>query len=333
MARKSTTKKLNVAVIGIGNMGKNHVRNYAEIKGANLVAVSDLDEELGRATAEQYDCKYYKDHREMLNAEDLDAVSIVVPSRYHHSVGLDVISRGVNVLMEKPIAMTLNEGKDLIKVAKKQNVKLMVGHVERFNPGVIKLKQLIDAGKLGRVVSIVAKRVYGMPNQIQDANVFVDLAVHDIDVISYLLGSQPDRVVANGGRAHLEDRDDHAEILLSYGPASGFVEVNWITPVRIRCLEITGTGGYAELDYLTKKLVLYPSAVTKTVSDYGDLMVKFGDPKPKIVPVKERQPLEAELSSFLDAIRNDEPVVTTGEEGLKALEIALAAGTDIKSHS
>lgn len=333
MVGKNGTAALRVAVIGVGNMGKHHVRNYSEIEMVDLVAVSDINEELGRATAEKYGCKYYKDHRKMLEEERLDAVTIVVPSRFHHRVGLDAIKAGVHVLMEKPIAMTVSEAEDLIAAAEKANVKLMVGHVERFNPVIVKLREIIDEGRLGRVVSITAKRVSPMPVQIRDANVLVDLAVHDVDVISHLVGMQPDRVLANGGRAHLKDRDDHAEILLSYGDTSGFVEVNWVTPVRVRRMTVTGTGGYAEVDYLTQTLTLYPLVVKKTVNDYQDLLVTFADPQTIDVPVDKRESLEAEITSFLTSIVEDTPVFTSGEEGLAALRIALIADENIKNRT
>ena len=330
VAKNENDQALRVAVIGVGNMGKNHVRNYAEIGMANLVAISDLNEELGRTMANEYGCRYYKDHNEMLDNEQIDAVTIVVPSKYHHAVGLDVIRRGIHVLMEKPIAMTEPEAQDLIDAAKQAKVKLMVGHVERFNPVVVKLREIIEEGKLGRIVSVATKRVSPMPGKIRDANVLVDLAVHDIDIISHLYGSQPDRILANGGRAHLEDRDDHAEILLGYGDASGSVDVNWVTPVRVRKMSVTGTGGYAEVDYLEQKLTLYPSVVTKTVVDYHVLLVKFGDPQTIDVPVEKHQPLAAEITSFLQSIVDDTPVFTSGDDGLAALRVALAADADIK---
>lgn len=333
MSKNSSRAPLRVAVIGVGNMGKHHVRNYSEIEMADLVAISDINEELGRPMAEKYGCKYYKDHNKMLKNERLDAVTIVVPSRFHHRVGLDAINMGVHVLMEKPIAMTVEEAEDLISAAKAMGVKLMVGHVERFNPVIVKLREIIAEGRIGRLESITARRVSPMPTQIRDANVLVDLAVHDIDIISHLVGSQPDRVLANGGRAHLEDRDDHAEILLGYGGTSGFVEVNWVTPVRVRQMTVTGTGGYAELDYLSQTLTLYPTVVKKTVNDYKDLLVTFGDPQTIDVPVTKRESLEAEISSFLASIADDTPVFTSGEDGLAALRVALAADEDIKKRA
>lgn len=327
----STTEMLKVAVIGVGNMGKHHVRNYSLIEMADLVAISDLNEELGAQMAAEYGCRYYKDHLEMLDNEQLHAVTIVVPSKYHHKVGLDVISRGIHVLMEKPIAMTEVEAEELIAAARDAGVKLMVGHVERFNPVIVKLREIIESGQLGRIVSITAKRVSPMPTQIRDANVLVDLAVHDIDIISHLLGRQPDMVVANGGKAHLENRDDHAEILLSYGDVTGFVEVNWVTPVRLRSMNVTGTGGYAEVDYLKQTITLYPTVIKKTVKDYHDLLVTFGDAQTVEVPVEKRESLEAEISSFLASTADGSAVFTSGEEGLAALKIALAADSSIKS--
>lgn len=328
-----TAKRLRVAVIGVGNMGKKHARNYSEIDKADLVAVSDIDENLGLKVASQCNCRYYKDHNEMLDAEKLDGVSVVVPSRFHHRVGLDVIGHGVNILIEKPIAMTEAEAIDLIDAAHRANVKLMVGHVERFNPVVVRLKEVIDSGRLGKIVSITAKRVFVTPTQIRDANVLVDLAVHDIDLFSHILGANPNRVRANGGRAHLEDRDDHAEILLSYGDISGFIEVNWVTPVRIRQMTVTGTGGYAEVDYFKQTLTFYPSVVTKTVDDYNDLLVKFGNTEKVDIAVDKKQPLEVELDSFLASVANDTPVYTPGEDGLAALRVALKADSDIRKRS
>ena len=333
MAKKKSEQALRVAVIGIGNMGKHHVRNYSEIHGAELVAVADLNEELGTKMAEEYNCKYYQNYLEMLDTEQLDAVTVVVPSKFHHAVGLEVIARGIHLLMEKPIAMTEAEGQDLIDAAKAKGVKLMVGHIERFNPGVVKLKQIVDEGRLGRIVSVIARRVGVMPPQIQDANVLIDLGVHDIDIISYLLGRQPDRVTANGGRALLANREDYADIFLNYGDTNGVVQVNWVTPVRIRSLAITGTEGYAELNYLTQKLTVHKSVYAKTTDGFGEFLIRYGDPQTEDVVVDQKEPLRSEIESFLDSIVSGAPVVTTGEDGLQALQTALTADLDIKKRA
>ncbi|HBG81387.1 TPA: oxidoreductase [candidate division CPR2 bacterium] len=322
-------KKLKTAVVGIGNMGRHHVRNYFEIENSDLIAITDLNEELGKEYADKYKCRYYKDYNEMIEVEKPDAVSIVVPSKFHHKVGKEILSKGIHCLIEKPIATTIEEAKDLIKTAKSNNAKLKIGHIERFNPGVVKLKELIDKGKLGNITSIIARRVGIYPPQIKDANVIIDLAVHDIDIINYLLGKKPNKVYSNGGRAIIGNREDYAEIFLKYGNISGYVQVNWITPVKIRSVAVTGTKGYAELNYVTQKLQLFYSQYSKVRDDFGDFVIKFGEPEKEDVKVENQEPLRAEIESFLDSIAKDKEVVTSGEEGLEALTIALKAIKEI----
>lgn len=323
-------EKIRTAVIGIGNMGKHHVRNYFEITNSNLVAIADLNEELGKETANKYGCKYYKDYIEMIEAEKPIAVTIAVPSKFHHKVALDVISRGINVLLEKPIAMTEKEADEIIAAANKHNSKLMIGHIERFNPGVIRLKKLMDSGDLGKITSIIARRVGIFPPQIKDANVLVDLGVHDIDIINYLLERLPNKISSNGGKALLDSREDYAEVFMNYGDISGYVQVNWITPVKIRNLAVTGEKGYAELNYITQKLTVYKSIVTKEDDGFGDFVIKFGEPEAIDLEVDTKEPLKAEIESFLAATSGKNSIVTTGEDGREALKIALEAQRQLK---
>ncbi|MBM3303740.1 MAG: Gfo/Idh/MocA family oxidoreductase, partial [Candidatus Aenigmarchaeota archaeon] len=141
---------LNVAVIGAGNMGKNHVRTYAEMDDVKLAAIADISDN-GRLLAEKHGCKYYADYREMLEKEKLDAVSVCVPTSLHHVVAKDVMAAGVSLLIEKPITRDVKEGEELVRLAKSKGVKLAVGHIERFNPAVRKLKGIMDAGRLGDI--------------------------------------------------------------------------------------------------------------------------------------------------------------------------------------
>lgn len=318
-------EKIRTAVIGAGNMGRHHVRNYFEIESSELVAIADLDEARGKELAEKYNCKYYKDYKELLDKEKIEAVTIAVPSKFHHETGAEVLSRNIHVLMEKPIAMTEEEANSLIDCAKKNKVKLMIGHIERFNPGVIKLKELVDKGELGKITSVIARRVGIFPPQIKDANVLIDLGVHDIDIINYLLGKEPNAVYCNGGRALIDSREDYAEIFLKYGDASGYVQVNWITPVKVRNLAVTGTKGYAELNYITQKLQLFRSNYSKVSDGFGDFVIKFGEPESLDVDVSSKEPLQAEIEAFLYSVKSGKEATTTGEEGLKALRIALKA--------
>lgn len=322
----------NVAVIGVGNMGYHHARNYSEIPGARLVAVADLSEERGRVVAERFGCRHYRGYDEMLALEKVDAVSIALPTSAHFAVAREVIAFGKHVLVEKPLAGSVEEAEALIDASHRKGTLLAVGHVERFNPAVQALKRCIDAGELGDITSVVAKRVGVLPPQVKDANVLVDLAVHDIDVIGYLLGTMPTEVRAAGGRALLSDRLDHAELFLKYGGIGCFVQVNWITPLKIRELSVTGNRGYAELNYVTQKLDLYQSNLERSYDDFGDFVLRFGVPESVTVPLKATEPLRLELEAFLRAVEGKGGQVVSGEDGLKALIVAEWATRQIEEH-
>tara|TARA_B100001989_G_C24537013_1_gene465042 strand:+ start:1211 stop:2218 length:1008 start_codon:yes stop_codon:yes gene_type:complete len=320
-----TSKKINVAVIGLGNMGKHHVRNYSNIPNANLIAVCDLQENLTAQFAQQYKIKGYTNLDEMLLNESIDAVSITVPTALHYTIAKKILNHKINVLIEKPICDSIEKSEELLNLAKQHNVTLMVGHIERFNPAVQKLKELIDAGALGKITSLISKRVGAFPAQIKDANVIIDLAVHDIDIFSYMLNKQPDNIYANAGRALIDGREDYAELLLTYGDQNGMIQVNWITPIRIRQLAVTGTKGYAELNYMTQELKLYESNYHEDHDDFGDFIIKFGTPNEKIIPIEKKEPLNEELSHFIDCVIKKKPPLITGQAGLTALKTALCA--------
>lgn len=311
---------VNVAVIGTGNMGKHHVRNYVEIPGVKLVAIADLNEQ-ARELATKFGCKYYKDYNEMLDTEQIDAVSIAVPTFLHEKIALDVISHGKHVLLEKPIAPTIEAGKRIIAAARKHNVILMIGHIERYNPAILKLKDLIDAGTLGDIMSITARRVGVFPPQIKDANVIIDLGIHDIDIINYLYDSLPTEIYSNSGRALASSRDDYAEIFLKYGKASAFIQVNWITPVKIRNLAVTGSKGYAEMNYITQELIMFATKQLKEQDDFGEI-IKFGTPIKLTVDVEKEEPLKKELTSFIDCVKNRRNPEVSPEQALDALNVA-----------
>jgi UDP-N-acetylglucosamine 3-dehydrogenase len=312
---------INVGVIGVGNMGRHHARVYSELKGCKLVAVSDMDEERGKMIASQYGCAYHKNYRDMLK-EDIQAVSIAVPTVFHKDVALACISAGKHVLVEKPIADTVENAKEIIEAARKKRVKIAVGHVERFNPGVQKLKAMMEKGELGTIMTVLARRVGVFPPQIKDANVIIDLAVHDIDILNYLLGKTPTRIHAEAGKALINRREDYADILLKYDGINAFVQVNWITPIKIRSLAITGTKGYAELNYVTQEFMLYKSKYERKFETFEDV-VKFAEPEIVKVKVKKSEPLKEELRDFISCIKSNRQPLVSGEDGLKALELAL----------
>lgn len=315
--------KLNAAVIGVGNMGKHHARNYSEIAQTKLVAVADSDPKVGEEIAKKFDVKYYQDYKEMLQKEELDLITIAVPTKLHKKVALDCIGKGINIIIEKPIAATVAEAKEIIQKAKAKNIKFTVGHIERFNPAVIKLKEMITAGKLGDIVSITSMRLGPMPNQIKDANVVVDIGVHDIDIMNWLYNKLPEKLAASGGNCLNKTRQDHVEAFLNYGKASGYFMANWITPVKVRKLTVSGSKAYVELNYITQELDFYETNMSLIVDDFGEFVIRFGDLKDKkVVPVKNIEPVKAEILAFVKCIEDNCTPVVTAREAIEALDIA-----------
>lgn len=317
--------KINVAVAGVGIMGHLHARVYSELKEANLVAVADINQETAKSVANRFRCKFYNNLESLLDNETIDAVSIVVPTSYHRDIALLALKRGIAALVEKPLADTRDAALDIINAAQAQNTQLMVGHIERFNPAAAKLKQIVSEGQLGEIMSIISRRVGIAPPRIKDAGVIVDLGVHDIDICNYLLDSLPDNIFASGGRALINSREDYAHIFLQYGKANVIIQVNWITPVKVRILNVTGTKGYAELDYMNQRLTLHQAKIDTTFDDYGDFIVKFGKPATIEAEVQKQEPLKLEIEHFVNCVQNGRRPLVSGEEGLAALEIALKA--------
>lgn len=300
--------KVNVGVVGVGAMGHNHVRVYTRLKNANLLAVSDLMKGTLAEVSKKYNTVGFVDYDNILKMPEIDAVSVCVPTTYHYEVVMTAIEQGKHVLVEKPIAFTLKEAKDMVRAARKEGVKLATGHVERFNPAVLEAKKLLREKLIGEVVSVSAKRVGPFPPRIKDVGVTIDLAIHEVDVMAYLMDSPVSSVYAHvGSRLEKCEYEDHAEIMMEfYNKATGMLEVNWLTPYKKRQLEVTGTDGIISLDYIDQKVEVYGKNARN-------------------VRVPHHEPLMEELDSFLSAIINDEKPKITGEDGIHALKTVLAA--------
>ena len=314
--------KIKIGLIGVGNMGKRHARVYSEISDVDLVSLVDTDEETIKELSQKYEkSKVYSDYHEMLEKEKLDAVSICVPTSLHYSVAKECIKNGLHVLLEKPITSTVSEGQELLKLASSKKVKFLVGHIERFNPAVKKTKEMIENGDLGNVIAISIKRVGGFPFKITDSNIVVDSAIHDIDIVNYLLGRLPVNVYIHKQK-NIIKMEDSCELFLDYGVCSAYIQANWITPIKIRKLSITGTKGYLELDYISQGLVFYKSNVSdikdgNSFSEYRSL----SEPHEKIIPLALKEPLKEEIKYFLDCIKNDKNI--DSDFAVQALKIAL----------
>ena len=296
-------------------MGENHVRVYHKMEEANLIAVSDVSERALKRIEKKYGAKGYTEYEDLLKDPEIEVVSVCVPTTFHHDVVMEAIKHGKHVLVEKPIAFTLKEAEEMIDAAKEAGVTLATGHVERFNPAVQKAKELIDDGVIGDIVSAFAKRVGPLPPRIKDVGVAIDLAIHDLDIMNYLLEEEVTQVYGTMDSI-LDDCEfeDHAEIMVSFdNDSTGIIEVNWLTPYKRRELELTGTDGIISVDYIQQSIEVYG---------------KFAQD----IEIKHEEPLKCELKSFLNAVVNGEEPEITGEDGLKALKMVIAANKSSKEH-
>ncbi len=297
---------MRVGVIGAGAMGQNHIRTYSQMGGVELVGIADIDKNRIEALSKQYNTEGFLDYRDLLQ-RDLDAVSVVVPTTMHRRVALEVIGRGTNLLVEKPIADTVENAEAIVQAAEKKGVKIMVGHIERFNPAVMKMKELIDSGELGKIVSVNTRRVGPYNPRIRDVGVILDIGVHDIDIISYLLGSQVSEVYAIAG-ADIHSQEDHASIMLRFGEnKAGIVETNWLTPHKARQFTVIGTGGVGYGDYMNQTVFIHDKEWVKEAK------------------VDKMEPLRNELEHFMKYCQNGYSKIPTGEDGINALKVALAS--------
>lgn len=301
------TELLRVGIIGVGAMGKNHVRVYSELHGVELVGVADVDFELARGVAKRYNTAPFPDYNELLK-QGLDVVSIAVPTSLHREVAKKAAQSRVNILLEKPIANTTKAAREIIKSAEENGVKLMVGHIERFNPAISAIKNAIE----GAQVSLIEiTRIGPFPPRIKDVGVVIDLATHDIDLIRYLTGSEFKRIYSLASRNFTQYED---VAILLFEMANGVlarVTVNWLTPFKVREISIATKEKFIKVLLIDQKVVEYSRYSENDSSLAKEITVPFGEP------------LKLELKAFIDSIRNNTKPPITGEDGLKALEIAL----------
>ncbi len=325
---------LKVAVIGVGAMGRNHARVYADMPDVELVGVADADAQVAHAVARRYGARAYTDYEYMLDEQRPDAVTVAVPTTDHLKVAQQVIQRGIHLLVEKPLALSVEQGRQMIAAAEQTNVQLMVGHIERFNPAVTALKKRLTEGELGRVFQIDARRQGPFPARVQDVGVVIDLAVHDLDVMRYVSGAEVTRLYAETERRIHSTHEDLLTSLIRLDDGTiGALTINWLTPTKIRELYVTGERGMFRVDYLTQDLYFFENA-TACASDWETLRVLRGVSEGRMIRhvVAKKEPLRAEQEAFVAAARGEALAAVTGRDGLKALELAQAMVTSGQEH-
>jgi predicted dehydrogenase len=298
---------LKIGVVGVGVMGSNHARVLAEMSNVRLVGIADPDRKQRDFVARTLGCEAFGDLDSLLKC-GLDAITIAAPTHLHHELALECIARGIHLLVEKPIAPTVEEGRAIVAAARRAGVTLMVGHVERFNPAVESIKRAI---KDEDILSIAITRVGPFPPRMSNVGVVIDLAVHDIDLIRWFTDSEIVEIQPQLSSA-IAEREDIA--LLQFRTASGVlahINTNWLTPFKARTIHVATRDKYLIGDLLTLQ-------VTECFGFQPD-----GSYSMRHLSVGYAEPLRSELLAFVNAIRNRRTPAVTGEEGVASLEVAI----------
>lgn len=301
------SSKTRVGVVGVGYLGKIHARIYAQMPEVELVGVADLDAQAAREIAEQYRCASYTDVRQLV--DKVDAVSIVVPTVAHLSVARTFLERHVHMLMEKPLASTYEEGVELVELAERAGVVFQVGHLERFNAGVMALAERVQDPRF-----IEVHRLGTFVERATDVDVVIDLMIHDIDIVMALVKAEIKEVAASGLPV-LTPHIDIANARLEFANgAVANVTASRVSNKKQRRIRIFSGDGYYALDYAEQQLEIVrpqPRAGAR-----AEIVVE----RPPLVP---RPPLETELAAFIECVRTKGRPLVDGRIGLQALKTAL----------
>jgi predicted dehydrogenase len=318
--------ELRIGLVGVGQMGGFHLDTWEKVASAQVIAVADLDEEMARRRIARRPIDWHRDWHAMLDRSDIDAVCVTCPSEMHAEVTIAALESGKHVLVEKPIATRLEDGLRMAATARRVGKKLSVGHVERFNPAVHRMQELIDEGRLGRIFRAHATRVGPLPARIRDTGVTIDLATHDLDIMQFVLGHDITQVYAEGTRFSHPTQEDMISCLLRFGDGGpfGLLDVNWLTPEKKRELTVIGEGGMLTASYITQDVWLTESSQAPTA--WEELAQMRGDAEGAAIrfALRKVEPLRAELEAFADCVIHDTPEPVGAADGCRALTAAIA---------
>ncbi len=317
---------MKIAVIGTGLMGKNHVRVLKNIPEVNEVIISDTNRKILEEASKQFGIsKSYQNHIEMLEKEKPDGVIVATPPISHKKNVLDAIRYEANVLVEKPIAHTIEDAEEMIEDAEKKDIIFTVGHIERFNPVVTKIKDFINNDLLSNIYLINTRRIGPFPKRLlgKAEGVLVDLAVHDFDIISYL-GGKIEKIQSQIIKS--EGQEIYVKVLLNIkNNIKGSSEFSWISPQMQRNIEIYGNEGMVFGDYYNQEVCFYENDdydnIKKTETFLRNGLVKSG--KAIKHSIYKQEPLLLELTNFIKSIQGKEKILIKPEDALMALKNAL----------
>ena len=306
-------RPLRVGVIGVGHLGQHHARVYAELEECDLIGVADSDPERGKEIARQYSTTFFEDFHAFFGC--VDALSLAVPTEHHYSIGLECLRQGIHVLIEKPIATSLEEADQLIETASAYQAILQVGHIERFNAAVLQLAQIIDAPAF-----IESNRLSPFPERSTDVDVVLDIMIHDIDILLSLVNSPVKRLDAVGVPV-ITSKVDIANTRLEFKSGCiANVTASRVSLKQERKLRIFQPEKYISLDYRAQTLNVVEL-------EHPERRHEFPNSRPTIHPyqvaIEKHEPLKAELQSFVHCVQTGDRPVVSGGEGRNALDIAF----------
>lgn len=312
---------IRVAVIGAGMMGKNHLRTYKNLNGVDLIGVYDIFPEACKAAAETFGIKAFSSLEDV--AKEVDAVSVVTTSVTHAEVGEFFLNKGIHCLMEKPLATTEMQCQKLIKAAKKNNVTLLVGHIEQFNPAVEQMHKLLS--DTSKICALSAHRMSAASGRITDVDVAMDLMIHDVEVILSLVKSPVVNVQASAVKTKTSPKGkDFITALLEFeNGVTADITASRITQARVRTLSVTTDTNYIDMDFINQSINVHtqgrmPYVNQDEIPDWMHYGLK-GSVEQLFIPTN--QPLQAELNHFMNCVRGTETPRITGEAALEALKV------------
>jgi len=328
---------IGIGVIGCGHWGPNHIRNLSSVAGAKVLAAADPDQRR-RASIERMfpEVKAVADHRAILEDARIHAVVVATPSSTHHALVKEALASGRDVLCEKPLATSTAEAKELAELAKQHSRILMVGHTFLFNPGILKLKSLLDDEVAGKTYYMHAVRTNLGPIR-SDVNVVMDLASHDISIYNFLRGAMPTTVSARGGRFLRSGIDDVAFITLTYpGNVIGSIMVSWLHPHKVRQVTVVGDRKMIVWDDLGQMgpLMIFDKTVAREAhyADFGEfhLLAREGDVT--IPRVNLAEPMKLEAEHFVACLKDRSRPRTPAEQGVEVARVLDAIGRSMSAN-
>ena len=317
------TAPLAIGVAGVGSLGRHHARVLASLEGVRAAGVYDVRPERAAEVAGEFGVPAAPTLEALIAS--CDALVVATPTVAHREAAAAALDAGRHVLVEKPMTATLEEADDLIARAKRRDVVLQVGHIERFNPAVLELGRLLhEGGWLSSVYSVTSRRAGPFPARIRDVGVTVDLATHDVDILSWIAGERPVRVYAETAQRIHTDHEDLLFGLMAFPSGTvGMLDVDWLTPAKRRQLAVVGEEGMFELDYLTQRLTFTHASDTTNPRLIGGYAPTFAGSEVEL-PVPNAEPLANELTAFLGIVRSGGRPVVDAEDGRWAVTLAHA---------